>query len=554
MAQRPPHADGPTHRGAARQGGLEVHPGGAGLARARQVNCYYNSLGEGLGVVVPPRSPRSRASRSPSPSRRSPPARPPTPGPTPRRRPPWPPQAAAAEAGLARRGEAAEVPPWRRSSDRDARRRRTRTRPRLGRPARGAGDGADGRTCRGTRSRRVHAGPDRGAPVSSSACPAGIAAYKAVEVCRRLVDAGVHVAPVLTDGPPGSSARRPSSALASEPAQTHAVGRGPRPSRTPGSASAPTSSWWRRPPPTSLARYAAGLADDLLTATLVATAAPGAGVPGHAHRDVGAPVGPGQPGHAARRAASTWSRPRSGRLAGGDIGRGPAGRARRASSAACSDAPGRRAGAPGDRRPGRGPGAWCRAGGTREPIDPVRFITNRSSGKQGHALADAAAAERGADVVAGHHQHAGRSAGRRGRSRWRRRPRWRTPCWPRPDGADVVVMAAAVADFRPKAAAGRKLHKADGIPELVLEPTPTSWPSWAPAPPGPGAGRVRRRDRRRRRAGAGQAGGQGRRPDGGQRRVGAGVGLRPRHQRGRPSSEPTGRRAVPATKAAWPTP
>jgi phosphopantothenoylcysteine decarboxylase/phosphopantothenate--cysteine ligase len=40
------------------------------------------------------------------------------------------------------------------------------------------------------------------------------------------------------------------------------------------------------------------------------------------------------------------------------------------------------------------------------------------------------------------------------------------------DGADVVVMAAAVADFRPKSAADTKLSKSDGVPEIVLEPTP----------------------------------------------------------------------------------
>ena len=40
------------------------------------------------------------------------------------------------------------------------------------------------------------------------------------------------------------------------------------------------------------------------------------------------------------------------------------------------------------------------------------------------------------------------------------------------EGADVVVMAAAVADFRPKRSAGAKLSKEEGIPEIVLEPTP----------------------------------------------------------------------------------
>ena len=100
----------------------------------------------------------------------------------------------------------------------------------------------------------------------------------------------------------------------------------------------------------------------------------------------------------------------------------------------------------------------------------MRFISNRSSGKQGYAVAEAAAA-RGADVVLV-------TTARR----------------PAPAGvavvpvetaaemeaamlrhgadADVVVMAAAVADFRVKAPADSKLVKSDGVPELVLEPTP----------------------------------------------------------------------------------
>ena len=114
------------------------------------------------------------------------------------------------------------------------------------------------------------------------------------------------------------------------------------------------------------------------------------------------------------------------------------------------------------------------SGGTREPLDPVRFITNRSSGKQGHALA-IAAARRGAGVTlvsssplalpndvapsvrrvevetAADMEHAVGVAA---------------------EDADVVIMAAAVADFRPKRSVGTKLSKEDGVPEIVLEPTP----------------------------------------------------------------------------------
>ena len=85
----------------------------------------------------------------------------------------------------------------------------------------------------------------------------------------------------------------------------------------------------------------------------------------------------------------------------------------------------------------------------------------------------------------------------------RRRPRWRRPCSIAAGAADVVVMAAAVADFRPAAAAERKLKKDDGVPEIVLEPTPDILADLGrPAPAGPGARRLRRRDRRRRCAGA----------------------------------------------------
>jgi phosphopantothenoylcysteine decarboxylase/phosphopantothenate--cysteine ligase len=110
------------------------------------------------------------------------------------------------------------------------------------------------------------------------------------------------------------------------------------------------------------------------------------------------------------------------------------------------------------------------AGGTREPIDPVRFISNRSSGKQGHALAEAAR-RRGAEVVlvttAGRPVSPGLIV-----DRVETAADMESAMLARAEDADVVVMAAAVADFRPKRAAGSKLAKADGVPDLVLEPTP----------------------------------------------------------------------------------
>jgi phosphopantothenoylcysteine decarboxylase/phosphopantothenate--cysteine ligase len=109
------------------------------------------------------------------------------------------------------------------------------------------------------------------------------------------------------------------------------------------------------------------------------------------------------------------------------------------------------------------------AGGTREPIDPVRFVGNRSSGKQGHALA-AEAAARGAHVVLV--TTVDRAVnGDVERVLVETAADMEDAVLARAEAADVVLMAAAVADFRPKAAAPDKLKKADGVPEIVLEPT-----------------------------------------------------------------------------------
>ena len=123
------------------------------------------------------------------------------------------------------------------------------------------------------------AGANRGAlegAVVVLGVSAGIAAYKAVEVCRRLVDAGVHVVPVLTRGATRFVGTATFSALASEPARTDAVGRG-RTTRspTPASAGGPTSSSCRAGDgATCSPGTPPALADDLLTATLLATTAP----------------------------------------------------------------------------------------------------------------------------------------------------------------------------------------------------------------------------------------------------------------------------------------
>ncbi len=294
----------------------------------------------------------------------------------------------------------------------------------------------------------------------------GIAAYKAVEVCRRLVDAGIHVTPVLTEDATRFVGAVTFSALASEPVQQSLWEESsPIPHTRLGQGAdlvvvVPATAH-------TIARYAAGLADDLLCATLLATRAPVIICPAM-HTEMWE--------HASVRdnLALLTQRgveivpPESGRLAGGDAGEG-----RLADPGVIVGRVLERLGTLG-RRDLQGLHVVVSSGGTREPIDPVRFITNRSSGKQGHALA-VAAARRGAavtlitssplalpqDVGATVHrvdvetsadmeQAVGAAA----------------------EEADVVIMAAAVADFRPKRPVGSKLSKEDGVPELVLEPTP----------------------------------------------------------------------------------
>jgi len=110
------------------------------------------------------------------------------------------------------------------------------------------------------------------------------------------------------------------------------------------------------------------------------------------------------------------------------------------------------------------------AGGTREAVDPVRYLTNHSSGKQGFALAQAAL-DTGAEVVlittaalptpSGAHRIDVESA-----------QAMLTAVLQESSDADALIMAAAVADFRPAQVATQKIKKQGGAPTLVLTPNP----------------------------------------------------------------------------------
>jgi phosphopantothenoylcysteine decarboxylase/phosphopantothenate--cysteine ligase len=287
----------------------------------------------------------------------------------------------------------------------------------------------------------------------------GIAAYKAVEVCRRLVDAGIHVAPILTDDAQRFIGPLTFSALASEPAQTSLFdGTEPIPHTRLGQSAdlivvAPATA-------KLLGKYAAGISDDLLTATLLATRAPVLVCPAM-HTEMWEHAAVQENVATLRRRGVHVLDPEEGRLAGGDIGAG-----RLADPARIADTV--LALLAGDRSL-VGRTVVVSAGGTREALDPVRYVGNRSSGKMGHALANVAA-RRGARVVLVTTANLPATPGVEV-VRVESAQEMHGAVITRSAQADAVIMAAAVADFRPKAPATQKIKKADGLPEIVLEPT-----------------------------------------------------------------------------------
>ncbi len=111
------------------------------------------------------------------------------------------------------------------------------------------------------------------------------------------------------------------------------------------------------------------------------------------------------------------------------------------------------------------------AGGTREPLDPVRVLTNRSSGKQGYALAQAAI-DAGAEVVLiSAATHLAPPVGARLIEATTVQAMLEAVL-AESAGADALLMAAAAADFRPKRAASRKFKRSEGVPEMELEAAP----------------------------------------------------------------------------------
>ena len=274
----------------------------------------------------------------------------------------------------------------------------------------------------------------------------GIAAYKAVELCRQLVDAGAHVAPVMTADAEHFIGKTTLSALASEPVHTTLWDDA---NPIPHTRLAQRADLIVVAPATArvIGSYAAGISSDFLTATLIATRAPVLVCPAM-HTEMWEHASVQENIATLRRRGVHILEPETGRLAGGDVGAGRLAEPQRIFTEV------EQLLTPGDLY---GAHVVITAGGTREPIDAVRVIANRSTGKQGYAIAMEAVA-RGAKVTL-----------------------ISTADLPTPFGvnlvqvetaqqlmdavnaeaiaADVVVMAAAVADVRPVRVATHKLKK-----------------------------------------------------------------------------------------------
>jgi phosphopantothenoylcysteine decarboxylase/phosphopantothenate--cysteine ligase len=289
----------------------------------------------------------------------------------------------------------------------------------------------------------------------------GIAAYKACTVVRQLAEAGHDVRVIHTDSALRFVGAATFEALSGNPVHTGVFTDVPE---VPHVRLGQQADLVVVAPATAdlLARAVHGRADDLLTATLLTARCPVLFAPAM-HTEMW--LHPATVDNVAtlRRRGAVVLEPAFGRLTGADSGKGRLPEAEEITTlthlllerhdALPFDLAGRK--------------VLVTAGGTREPIDPVRFIGNRSSGKQGYAVARVAA-QRGAEVtlIAGHTvgliDPAGvdvvhvSSAQQLADAVSKHAP-----------AADVLVMAAAVADFRPAHVAAAKIKKGQDDPPLI---------------------------------------------------------------------------------------
>ncbi len=290
----------------------------------------------------------------------------------------------------------------------------------------------------------------------------GIAAYKACEVLRGLTESGHDVRVVPTEAALNFVGAATFEALSGHPVHTGVFTEVPEVQHVRVGREADLV---LVVPATAdlLARAAHGLANDLLTSTLLTARCPVAFFPAM-HTEMWEHPATRDNVALLRSRGVIVTEPDSGRLTGKDTGKGRLADPQEIVDLARLLLAEPRA-LPRDLE---GLRVVISAGGTREPLDPVRYLGNRSSGKQGYALARVAA-QRGAEVtlVAAHTVALPDPAGVDVRH-VSTAAELRTAVHEAAKQADVVVMAAAVADFRPANRADYKIKKSDDQPDPVI--------------------------------------------------------------------------------------
>lgn len=287
----------------------------------------------------------------------------------------------------------------------------------------------------------------------------GVAAYKAAYIARRLVEHGATVRTVMTPSATRFIGEATFAALTGfDPVVDLFDSEDPSPHTTLAAWAdliivAPTTA-------STIAKLATGESSNALVATVIASEVPVILAPAM-HTEMWQNRAVTESLHRLEAMGYEIIDPEEGELAGGDVGVGRLADPDTIVAAVVE-------------RLTRGPLGGMRViitgGGTREPIDPVRFIGNRSSGKMGNAIARAAAAY-GATVtlvssapdpgVSGvSHVHVETA------------DQMAEAVWSRLDACDIAVMAAAVADFKPADVAQTKMKRSDGAPVIELVPTP----------------------------------------------------------------------------------
>jgi phosphopantothenoylcysteine decarboxylase / phosphopantothenate---cysteine ligase len=294
----------------------------------------------------------------------------------------------------------------------------------------------------------------------------GIAAYKACELLRLLTESGHSVRVVPTASALRFVGAPTWEALSGQPVHTEVWQDVPEVAHV---RLGQTADLVMVVPATAdlLARAAHGRADDLLTATLLTAHCPVLYAPAM-HTEMWKHPATVDNVALLRRRGALVIEPASGRLTGPDTGKG-----RLPEPAELFEIADRLLAAEPSRTPDlAGRRLVVTAGGTREYLDPVRFLGNRSSGKQGYAFARAAVARGAAVTLIAANVTLPTPAGVE-LVRVETTGELRTAVLDRSAEADVVVMAAAPADFRPAAYSGSKIKKSDGAaPTLTLATNP----------------------------------------------------------------------------------